>query len=129
NTAYKIRLKPEMMEERKDELPELVKNLDLEVLHYFFIDKVLGIPRETQRLSLKISYERNLNRCHFKDSSGEADFALITKGVSINEVLEVAEKGYIMPQKSTYFYPKAISGLSVASINEADFKFPYEVFL
>src|SRR5690606_12235195 len=129
NSAYKIRLRPEIMEERKDDLPELVKHLDLEVLHYFFIEKVLGIPKEAQRFSPHICYERNLNRCHNKVFSGEAAFALVTKGVSMKEVLEIAEKGYIMPQKSTYFYPKAISGLIFASIDEDDFKFPYEMFL
>src|SRR5690606_16063247 len=119
----------EMMAERKDNLPKVVKHLDLEVLHYFFIEMVLGIPREAQRFSPNISYERNLSRCHNKVFSGEADIALVTKGVSMKEVLEVAENGYMMPQKSTYFYPKAISGLIFASVDEDDFKFPYEMFL
>lgn len=129
DSAYKIRLKPEMMDQRNDGLPALIKHLDLEVLHYFFIEKVLGIPREAQRLSPNISYERNLSRCHSKVITGEVDFAVITKGLSMKEVMEVAESGYMMPQKSTYFYPKAISGLIFASINEDEFKFPYEMFL
>lgn len=129
NAAYKIRLKPEMMAERSDNVPSIIKNLDLEVLHYFFIEKVLGIPREKQRYSNNIEYERNLSRCHHKISSGEADFGVITKGVTMKEVMEVAKCGYTMPQKSTYFYPKAISGLVFGSIAEEEFQFPYEVFL
>ncbi|MEX2593179.1 MAG: DUF1015 domain-containing protein [Anditalea sp.] len=128
-SAYKIRLKPEMVEKRADDIPKVVKELDVEVLHHFFIEKVLGIPREKQRFSNKVDYERNLNRCHLKVSSGEADFAVITKGVTMKEVMEVAECGYVMPQKSTYFYPKAISGLMFGSIAEDEFKFPYEMFL
>ena len=129
NDAYKIRLKPEKIEELPPDIPTEVKQLDLEVLHYFFIEKVLGIPRAEQRFSNAIDYERNLSRCHYKVAAGEADFAVITKGVTMKEVMEVAENGHMMPQKSTYFYPKAISGLVFASIAEEEFRFPYKMFL
>lgn len=129
DSAYKIRLKPEFIEEMPADIPEHVRNLDLEVLHYFLIEKILGIPRKEQRFSNHIDYERNLNRCHNKAASGEVDFAVITKGVSMKEVMEVAQSGNVMPQKSTYFYPKAVSGLLFASIAEEDFRFPYEAFL
>ena len=129
NDAYKIRLKPEKIEELPPDIPTEVKQLDLEVLHYFFIEKVLGIPRAEQRFSNAIDYERNLSRCHYKVAAGEADFAVITKGVTMKEVMEVAESGHMMPQKSTYFYPKAISGLVFASIAEEEFRFPHKMFL
>jgi len=128
NSAYKIRLKPEKIAGMSAKVPEAIRDLDLEVLHYFVIEKVLGIPREDQRFSSHIDYERNLSRCHQKVSSGEADFAAITKGVSMKEVMNVVKRGNVMPQKSTYFYPKAVSGLLFASIAEEDFAFPYEAF-
>jgi len=129
NSAYKIRLKPECMQLFDQAIPKVVQQLDLEVLHYFFIEKVLGIPQKEQRFSDKITYERNLNRCHHKVSSGEADLAIITKGVTMKEVMEVAASGYTMPQKSTFFYPKALSGLVFGSIEEEDAEFPYEMYL
>lgn len=128
NSAYKIRLKPEKIQEMPAPVPDVIKKLDLEVLHYFLIEKALGVPRETQRFSSHIEYERNLSRCHQKVASSEADFAVVTKGVSMKEVMEVVQSGNVMPQKSTYFYPKALSGLLFASIAEEDFKFPYEAF-
>lgn len=128
NSAYKIRLRPEMIKQMPSELPEVIKNLDLEVLHYFLIEKVLGIPRQEQRYSSRIDYERNLSRCHQKVSAGEADIAVITKGLTMRDVMDVVRTGNVMPQKSTYFYPKAVSGLLFASIAEEDFKFPYEAF-
>jgi len=128
NSAYKIRLRPEMIKQMPSELPEVIKNLDLEVLHYFLIEKVLGIPRNEQRYSSRIDYERNLSRCHQKVSAGEADIAVITKGLTMGDVMDVVRTGNVMPQKSTYFYPKAVSGLLFASIAEEDFKFPYEAF-
>ncbi|HSJ69754.1 MAG TPA: DUF1015 domain-containing protein [Anditalea sp.] len=128
NSAYKIRLQPEKINAYMEELPEAVKNLDLSVLHYFFIEKVLGIPLSEQRFSDKLDYERNLSRCHMKVSTGQADFAIITKEISMKEVIGVCQSGYLMPQKSTYFYPKALSGLIYGSILPEDFKFPYEIF-
>lgn len=129
NSAYKIRLKPEKIKDMPPSVPDVVKNLDLEVLHYFLIEKILGIARHEQRLSNHIEYERNLSRCQQKVTTGEVDFAVVTRGVTMREVMDVVQNGYVMPQKSTYFYPKALSGLLFASIAEEEFKFPYEAFL
>jgi uncharacterized protein (DUF1015 family) len=126
--AYKIRLIPEKIEDFGFDLPEVTKEVDLMVLHYFFIEKVLGIPFEEQRLSDKIAYERNLNRCFSKVNSGLASCAIITKEVPMSQVLDVCKSGFTMPQKSTYFYPKALTGLLFGSIDEEDFQFPYQAF-
>ncbi len=126
--AYKIRLIPERIDEMDLSIPRMVKEVDMMVLHYFFIDKVLGIPLEEQRFSDKIEYERNLNRCLGKVGNGSASFAILTKDIAMTQVLNVCKSGYTMPQKSTYFYPKTLSGLLFASVAEEDFNFPYEVF-
>ncbi|PSL06338.1 DUF1015 domain-containing protein [Cecembia rubra] len=127
--AYKISLIPEKIKEFDHHVPEVIKTVDLMVLHYFFIDKVLGIPMSEQRFSDHIEYERNLHRCLQKVESGSASFAVITKDVSMNQVLDVCKSGYTMPQKSTYFYPKTLSGLLFTSIEESEFNFPYEAFM
>ena len=128
DNAYKIRLIPEKITEFGFEIPDVVKEVELMVLHYFFIEKVLGIAFQDQRFSDKIEYERNINRCFAKVNSGEASFAVITKEVAMNQVLDVCKSGFTMPQKSTYFYPKTVSGLLFASVNEDEFKFPYQAF-
>jgi uncharacterized protein (DUF1015 family) len=127
--AYKIRLKPEKFTEFELAIPDVVKSVDLMVLHYFFIEKVLGIKMDEQRFSENLEYERNLRRCIGRVGEGSADFAVITKEVSMSQVLEVCKTGFMMPQKSTYFYPKTVSGLLFASINDNEFKFPYQAFL
>jgi uncharacterized protein (DUF1015 family) len=129
NNAYKIRLNPEKFMDFDVDIPEVVKSVDLMVLHYFFIEKVLGIKMEEQRFSEKLEYERNLRRCIGRVGEETADFTVITKEVSMTQVLEVCKTGYMMPQKSTYFYPKTVSGLLFASVNEIEFKFPYQAFL
>ncbi|MFN3802450.1 DUF1015 domain-containing protein [Belliella pelovolcani] len=126
--AYKIRLIPELIDMMPQGLPEVIRDLDLMVLHYFLIDKVLGIPLESQRFSDQIEYERNLRRCLNKVSASKASLAVITRDIAMQQVLEVCKSGYTMPQKSTYFYPKTLSGLLFASVDEEEFKFPYEMF-
>lgn len=126
--AYKIRLYQECIDEMPTNIPEVIRNLDLMVLHYFFVEKVLGIPLEKQRYSDQIEYERNLRRCVLKAISGKASFSLITKDISMSQVLQVCKSGHTMPQKSTYFYPKTLSGLLFASIEESEFAFPYQMY-
>ncbi|WP_291721499.1 DUF1015 domain-containing protein [Bernardetia sp.] len=116
--AYKISLKPEKWETLAWKFPESVKNLDLTVLHYFFIEKIIGIKGKDQRKSTNIQFERNFTDCVTKVIKGEADLALITNAVTMPEVKEVCKSGYTMPQKSTYFYPKVICGFCFASVEE-----------
>ena len=117
-TAYKIRLKSEKWETLAWKFPDSVKNLDLTVLHYFFIEKIIGIKGKDQRKSTNIQFERNFTDCVTKVIKEEANLALITNAVTMSEVKEVCKSGFTMPQKSTYFYPKAICGFCFASVGE-----------
>jgi uncharacterized protein (DUF1015 family) len=121
NNALKIRLKPEASEKLKWPFPEVVRKLDLTVMHYFIIEKILGIPGKQQRSAEEIGFERNFSECLRKVIKEEVQMALITNEVSIEEVKRVCESGYTMPQKSTYFYPKVICGFLFSSIIEEEF--------
>ncbi|WP_224999221.1 DUF1015 domain-containing protein [Cesiribacter sp. SM1] len=122
--TYKIRLKPEVIELLHWKMPQEVKELDLTVLHYFVIDKALGIAGKDQRRSEHISFERNFANCLTKVLKQEAQCALIIKDISMEDVKRVCYSGYTMPQKSTYFYPKMISGFLFGSIKEDEFTLP-----
>jgi len=104
--------------------PDEVKHLDLTVLHYFFIEKILGIKGKEQRSSESIQFERNFTACIRKLFKNEVQCALITKEISMEQVNEVCKTGYTMPQKSTYFYPKTICGFLFGSIKEDEFELP-----
>jgi uncharacterized protein (DUF1015 family) len=122
--TYKVRLKPEALSTMKWNFPEVVKRLDLTVMHYFIIEKVLGISGEEQRNSENITFDRSFSDCLQKVIKGEAQLAIITNEISIDEVKEVCHSGATMPQKSTYFYPKVICGFLFSSIKEDEFKTP-----
>src|SRR5690606_33326480 len=118
--AYKLRLKPEAFLEFSWNFPEEIKQLDLTVMHYFIIEKILDIPGRIQRSSEHIIYERNFADCIHKVKKGAAQIALITQEISMEEVKRVCFSGYTLPQKSTYFYPKVICGFVFGSIKEAE---------
>ncbi len=124
DNAVKVRLKPESFHKMKWTFPDVVKALDLTVLHYFIIEKILGIPGKEQRYSDKIEFDRSFSDCLTKVISGDAQLAIITQEISIEEVKAVCASGYTMPQKSTYFYPKVICGFLFSSIKEDEFQTP-----
>ncbi|MEM6360033.1 MAG: DUF1015 domain-containing protein [Bacteroidota bacterium] len=129
NSAYKIRLKPERIEHLKWKFPDEIKELDLTVLHYFVIEKALGIPGREQRSSNSIEFDRSFSDCLAKVIKEEVQLALITKDISMEQVKTVCYSGYTMPQKSTYFYPKVICGFLFGSILEDEFQEPHYSWL
>jgi uncharacterized protein (DUF1015 family) len=127
--TIKVRLKPEAMATMRWQFPEEVKTLDLTILHYFIIEKILGIPGKDQRKSKNISFDRSFSDCLTKVIRGEAQMAIITQEISIEDVKRVCASGFTMPQKSTYFYPKVICGFLFSSIKEDEFHSPiYSLF-
>lgn len=122
--AYKVRLIPEAMQDFHWPFPDEIKRLDLTVMHHFIIEKALGIPGRLQRQSEHIGFDRSFADCLQKVTNGAAQLAIITQEVSIEDVKRVCHSGFTMPQKSTYFYPKAICGFLFASIKDDEFQLP-----
>jgi uncharacterized protein (DUF1015 family) len=128
-SAYKIRLKPDHWSTNPWPFPDSIKKLDLTVMHYFIIEKALGIKGVDQRKSPHIDFDRSFGDCLAKSIRGEVQLAIITQEVTIEDVKAVCESGYTMPQKSTYFYPKVVCGFLFSSIKEEEFVTPkYAVF-
>jgi len=122
--AYKILLKPESLKKMKWPFPDAIKKLDLTVMHYFIIEKALGIAGKDQRQSENISFDRSFSDCLKKVIQNDAQLAIITNEVSIEDVKAVCKSGYTMPQKSTYFYPKTICGFLFSTIKQKEFSEP-----
>ncbi|WP_161887724.1 DUF1015 domain-containing protein [Pontibacter russatus] len=119
--AYKLRLKPEVHGQIDWNFPKEVKDLDLTVMHYFIFEKVLGIYRQAQRDYSGLDYVRSFTSCIRQVDAGEARLALITNEITMEQVKRVCYSGAIMPQKSTFFYPKVIGGFLFSSIKEDEF--------
>lgn len=123
--TIKVRLKPEAIDLIEWKFPEVVKQLDLTVMHYFIIEKALGIHGKDQRKSRNITFERNFATCLSKTMKGESQFAIITKEINMDTVKQVCHSGFTLPQKSTYFYPKVICGYLFGSIKDDEFTIPF----
>lgn len=119
--AYKIRLKPEVHWQLNWDTTEEVKALDLTVLHFFVLEKILGlVGPDVQRAWPGVAYVRNFAECLQRVDRGEARAAFIVNEVSMAEVEAVCHSGAVMPPKSTFFYPKTIGGFLFSSIADEE---------
>lgn len=126
--AFVIKFKTEKFDQVRPDLPEVLRNLDLVILHHILFEKILGLTEEKQRSTDQLAFERNFSRCVREVRGGKATFAIITRELELEQVLEVCKSGQVMPQKSTYFYPKALGGLLFASIKQDEFDYDYGAF-
>lgn len=90
--------------------------LDVKVLHEYLLGELLGISEEAVRDEKHIEYVRGLDAAHGKVREGGADAAFLLEPTTIEQVAGVAFSGGVMPQKSTDFYPKLLTGLTIYKI-------------
>jgi uncharacterized protein (DUF1015 family) len=92
--------------------------LDVKVLHQELLGAALGISDEAVREQKHIEYVRGLDAAFAKVQAGEAQIAFLLEPVTVQEVADVAFAGGVMPQKSTDFYPKLLSGLTIYKLEQ-----------
>jgi uncharacterized protein (DUF1015 family) len=87
--------------------------LDITVLHERLLRDVLGIGEEAVREQKNLRYLRGLEAAVTEARSGAAQIVFLLKPVSVDDVARISFGGGVMPQKSTDFYPKLLSGLTI----------------
>lgn len=92
-----------------------LRRLDVLQLHKIVLERLLGISEEEIRNQTYLNYVRSADEAVERVRSG-ADVALLMNPVRIKQMEEVAFAGELMPQKSTDFYPKLLSGLTIYSV-------------
>ena len=92
--------------------------LDVKVLHEDLLGTALGISEDAVREQKHIEYIRGLDAAYAKIRDGGAQIAFLLEPVSVQEVADVAFSGGVMPQKSTDFYPKLLSGLTIYKLEQ-----------
>ena len=100
----------------KEDLPAPVKKLDVTLLHDYVLRQTLGISKEAQEKKLNINYTIEKSEVDDAVQSGKAQLGFIMNATKVEQVKEVADAGAVMPQKSTYFYPKLLSGLLLSAL-------------
>jgi uncharacterized protein (DUF1015 family) len=95
-----------------------LRSLDVTILHSIVMEHILGMSRESQEKQLNLKYEKDAGKALARVESGEAQLAFLLNPTKMEQVRDVAEAGEVMPQKSTYFFPKIIDGLGLQLLNE-----------
>lgn len=90
---------------------QAVRSLDVTVLHTLILEKLFGIDAENMANQINLTYTRSFDEALESVHSGKAQCAFILNPTRVTEIRDVAAAGEKMPQKSTYFYPKLITGL------------------
>ena len=113
---FLLRSKPEIAAKALAGLPENQRQLDLSHLHTIILDKLLGLDAEKVCEQTNIRYLRDAAEAVEQIHRGEADVTFLTNPVTMEQLREIAFAGSVMPQKSTDFYPKLLSGLAIYAL-------------
>jgi uncharacterized protein (DUF1015 family) len=101
-------------------LPDLTpaqRELDVVLLHRLILERTLGITAEAVRKGQHVDYEREMEAAVTTVDRGTAQVCFLLNPVSVERVAEMALAGEVLPQKSTDFYPKLLSGLTIYRLN------------
>jgi uncharacterized protein (DUF1015 family) len=97
-------------------LSERQQSLDVVQLHRGLLQKVLGISEQAIHNQQNIRYVRDAGEAIAQVRSGKANVAFLMNPVRMEQVRDIAFAGEVLPQKSTDFYPKLLSGFTIYAL-------------
>jgi uncharacterized protein (DUF1015 family) len=96
--------------------PHEYRSLDIAILNYLVLRKILGLDLENKD---RITFSTNADELIEQVDNSRSYIACFLNPVKVEQIMSVALTGEKMPSKSTYFYPKVLSGLVINKFNEA----------
>jgi uncharacterized protein (DUF1015 family) len=109
--AFLLSLKEDAHNEMGEDLHDSLKQLDVVVLSRLVFQKCLGFTKEGLDDDEIFHYQSNTSQALSSVASGEYQMMFMLNATKIEHVTEVAQNNLVMPRKSTYFYPKVLTGL------------------
>lgn len=94
-----------------DDHSDAWKNLAVSILHKVLLERVAGVPEAGIEDKSMIRYHRDPRAAVANVDLGEGDFVFFVSPTRMDDIKQIAGQGEVMPQKSTDFYPKVISGI------------------
>ncbi|HEX6656170.1 MAG TPA: DUF1015 domain-containing protein [Candidatus Limnocylindria bacterium] len=112
--AYLLEADREAVAERmvRERTSTAVARLDLAILHAAVLDDVLSIDAAHLAAGDRLAYTRHPAEARRAVEAGEAQAAILVRPTGLDDLAAVATAGDVMPQKSTYFYPKLLTGMA-----------------
>lgn len=92
------------------------RSLDVVQLHKCLLEGVLKLSEESIRNQQNLSYLRDASEAMLQVRQGKANIAFLMNSCPVQKVRDIALAGEVMPQKSTDFYPKLLSGLTAYAL-------------
>jgi uncharacterized protein (DUF1015 family) len=92
------------------------QSLDVVQLHKCLLEGALGLSEESIRNQENISYIRDTDEAMARVRDGRADVAFLMNPARMQQIRDIAFGNEVLPQKSTDFYPKLLSGLTVYAL-------------
>jgi uncharacterized protein (DUF1015 family) len=96
---------------RRERMSAAVRSLDLSALHVAVLGDQLGVTEADVAAGTRLAYTRDEADARERVARGEAAAAILVRPTPLEQLAEVASAGDVMPQKSTYFYPKLLTGM------------------
>lgn len=101
-------------------IPDVFKSLDVTILHALILNNILGISASAQENQTNLVYVKGLDEALEEAKKDGRQMTFLLNPTKIEQVKAVASAGQVMPQKSTYFYPKLLSGLVINPIGKGE---------
>jgi uncharacterized protein (DUF1015 family) len=97
--------------------PAVLRKTDVAVLHAGLLEGVLGITPAAQAAKTNLWYPQDAPGALGELRAGKGDVLFLMNATPVVDVRDVAEAGEVMPQKSTFFFPKVPTGLAVHTLD------------
>ena len=91
----------------------LQRELDVVLLHEGILEPALGVTPQAVTAESNLTYERDAAAALDAVDTGKAQIAFLLNPCGVDQVMKIATAGQVMPQKSTDFYPKLLSGITM----------------
>ena len=115
--TFLLKAKKDAVEGALQHVPPRQRALDVVQLHALVLEQLLDLTPESIRQQENLRYLRSAEDAAAQVARGEADIAFLIKPVTLDQMKEVSLSGEVMPQKSTDFYPKLLSGLAFYALD------------
>lgn len=107
-----------LMDELIPQKSEPYRNLDVSILHSGILERFMGIDKENMANQKNLTYTRDFSEAIEKVKDGTFQCSFVLNATKISEIKDVTLYKEKMPQKSTYFWPKLVTGIVMNQFEE-----------
>lgn len=103
-------------ERHLERFPRELRTLDVVFLHGMLLEEILGISTEAVTAGQFVTYYKEPAKAASDLAAGRIQAVFFLNPVTMEEFRDVSLSGHVLPQKTTFFYPKILTGLLIFSV-------------